>query len=207
MAQQIEQTVYIVDNDEAIREAMAFLMESVGLPCKLYCSAQEFLDDYSPQMSGCLVLDVRMPKMSGMELQQKLNERQVSLPIIFISGHGDVPMAVKAMRQGAFDFIPKPFRDQELLDRINLALEQEAQLRLVHQQLSQIKERLATLTGREREILDNIVMGKSNKLIAIELELSQRTVEIHRSRVMEKMACDSLAELVHDITLIKSADA
>ena len=158
--------------------------------------AQEFLDAYSEDRAGCLVLDIRMPGMSGLELQQKLNEKHSILPIIFITGHGDVPMAVEAMQAGAVDFIQKPFRDQDLIDRINQALEKDSSNRAALGERNDIRRRLETLTPREREVLDLVVHGKANKVIAGDLKLSQRTVEIHRARVMEKMQASSLAHLV-----------
>lgn len=189
-------TIYIVDDDQAIRHAMSLLMQSVGLKCEIFPSADDFLEGHTNDRSGCLVLDIRMPGMGGLELQQQLREEDCSLPIIFITGHGDIPMAVEAMQQGAFDFIQKPFRDQELLDRIQDALKTEREQRSQRQQQSAVRERLERLTKREREVFDLVVTGKPNKIIAHELGVSQRTVEIHRARVMEKMEARSLADLV-----------
>jgi FixJ family two-component response regulator len=189
-------TIFIVDDDAAVRDALKLLLRSVGQAVEAYGSAQEFLDAYSEDRPGCLVLDIRMPGMSGLELQQKLNERHSILPIIFITGHGDVPMAVEAMQAGAVDFIQKPFRDQDLIDRINQALDKDANNRLALGERNDIRRRLDTLTPREREVLDLVVHGKANKVIAGDLKLSQRTVEIHRARVMEKMQASSLAHLV-----------
>lgn len=189
-------TVFIVDDDTAVRDALKFLLRSVGHPVEAFGSAQDFLDAYRDDRPGCLVLDIRMPGMSGLELQEKLVERRSILPIIFITGHGDVPMAVEAMQAGAMDFIQKPFRDQDLLDRINQALEKDAKNRAALGELNLIRERLASLTPREREVMDLVVHGKANKVIAGDLDLSQRTVEIHRARVMEKMQASSLAHLV-----------
>lgn len=189
-------TVFIVDDDTAVRDALKFLLRSVGHPVEAFASAQDFLDAYRDDRPGCLVLDIRMPGMSGLELQEKLVERRSIVPIIFITGHGDVPMAVEAMQAGAMDFIQKPFRDQDLLDRINQALEKDATNRAALGELNVIRERLASLTPREREVMDLVVHGKANKVIAGDLDLSQRTVEIHRARVMEKMQASSLAHLV-----------
>jgi two-component system, LuxR family, response regulator FixJ len=189
-------TVFIVDDDTAVRDALKFLLRSVGHPVETYASALDFLDAYRDDRPGCLVLDIRMPGMSGLELQEKLVERRSILPIIFITGHGDVPMAVEAMQSGAMDFIQKPFRDQDLLDRINQGLEKDAAMRASIKELNSIRERLASLTPREREVMDLVVHGKANKVIAGDLDLSQRTVEIHRARVMEKMQAASLAHLV-----------
>jgi two-component system response regulator FixJ len=189
-------TVFIVDDDAAVRDALKFLLRSVGHPVETFASAQDFLDAYRDDRPGCMVLDIRMPGMSGLELQEKLVERRSILPIIFITGHGDVPMAVEAMQAGAMDFIQKPFRDQDLLDRINQALDKDAAMRRSIKELNSIRERLASLTPREREVMDLVVHGKANKVIAGDLDLSQRTVEIHRARVMEKMQASSLAHLV-----------
>ncbi len=189
-------TVFIVDDDAAVRDSLKFLMRSVGHPVETFPSALEFLDAYRDDRPGCLVLDVRMPGMSGMELQEKLVERRALVPIIIITGHGDVPMAVEAMEAGAMDFIQKPFRDQDLIDRINQALEKDAKNRAALGELNLIRERLTSLTPREREVMNLVVHGKANKVIAGDLDLSQRTVEIHRARVMEKMQASSLAHLV-----------
>jgi two-component system response regulator FixJ len=189
-------TVFVVDDDAAVRDALRFLMRSVGLTVETFTSATEFLDAYRDDRPGCLVLDIRMPGMTGLELQDKLTERRSILPIIFITGHGDVPMAVEAMQAGAMDFIQKPFRDQDLLDRIHQAIDKDAKTRQSLGELAAIRARLASLTPREREVMDLVVHGKANKVIAGDLDLSQRTVEIHRARVMEKMEASSLAHLV-----------
>ena len=192
----IEGTVYIVDDDQAIRHAMSLLLKSVHIDHQVFNSADEFLELFDGNDNGCLVLDIRMPGLGGLELQEKLIESDIALPIIFITGHGDIPMAVEAMQKGAFDFIQKPFRDQELLDRIgdalNTALERQSERALKRD----VQTRINTLTKREHEVLDLVVTGKPNKIIAHELGVSQRTIEIHRARVMEKMAARSLAELV-----------
>jgi two-component system, LuxR family, response regulator FixJ len=189
-------TIFIVDDDTAVRDSLKMLLRSVGQAVETFGSGQEFIDAYSEDRPGCLVLDIRMPGMSGLELQQKLNEKHSILPIIFITGHGDVPMAVEAMQAGAVDFIQKPFRDQDLIDRINQALEKDSSNRAALGERNDIRRRLETLTPREREVLDLVVHGKANKVIAGDLKLSQRTVEIHRARVMEKMQASSLAHLV-----------
>jgi two-component system response regulator FixJ len=188
--------VSIVDDDAAVRDSLRLLMKSVGLVPNTLGSAREFLDKYDPQQPGCLVLDVRMPEMSGLELQEELNAQGAVVPVIFITGHGDVPMAVEAMQAGAFDFVQKPFRDQDLIDRIQRALEKDRANRAVLAERSLIQQRLESLTPREREVLTLVSSGKPNKVIAAELGLSQRTVEIHRARVMEKMGAASLAQLV-----------
>jgi len=190
------QTVYIVDDDPAIQIAMQALLESVELRHEIFASADDFLQDEEQHRSGCLVLDIRMPGLGGLELQDELIERGSALPIIFITGHGDVPMAVEAMQKGAVDFIQKPFRDQELLDRIQDALLTDRERRKIRQQEEKVAGRLQRLTKREREVFDLVVTGKPNKVIAYDLDVSQRTVEIHRARVMEKMEARSLADLV-----------
>ncbi len=190
------QTVYIVDDDPAIRIAMQALLESVGLRHATFASADEYLQYADRYRPGCLVLDIRMPGLGGLELQDELVARGGALPIIFITGHADVPMAVEAMQKGAFDFIQKPFRDQELLDCIRDALLAEQEQRKLRQQHDEVADRLDRLTRREREVFDLVVKGKPNKVIAYELDVSQRTIEIHRARVMEKMEARSLADLV-----------
>jgi len=189
-------TVFVVDDDEGVRNSLRFLLKSVGLQTQTLASASEFLDSYKPSQPGCLVLDVRMPGMSGLELQQQLNLRGAVIPVIFITGHGDIPMAVEAMQQGAFDFLQKPFRDQDLIDRIQRALERDNRNRAALDQHAKIRERLDSLTPREREVLALMTRGKPNKIMAAELGVSQRTVEIHRARVMEKSGAASLAQLV-----------
>ena len=189
-------TVFIVDDDAAIRFAMQALMDSVNLEHEIFESGDEFLKKVTEQRPGCLVLDIRMPGLGGLELQEELIKRGNTLPIIFITGHGDVPMAVEAMQKGAVDFIQKPFRDQELLDRVREALATDEERREEQQLHTEVNDRLARLTNREREVFDLVVTGKPNKVIAYELGVSQRTVEIHRARVMEKMQARSLADLV-----------
>jgi two-component system, LuxR family, response regulator FixJ len=190
------QIVYVVDDDPAIRFAMQALMDSVNVKHAIYSSADEFLQEEAQNRAGCLVLDIRMPGLGGLELQEELIARGNTLPIIFITGHGDVPMAVEAMQKGAIDFIQKPFRDQELLDRIRDALLTDRQRRAEFEQHTRVADHLEKLTKREREVFDLVVTGKPNKVIAYELGVSQRTVEIHRARVMEKMQARSLADLV-----------
>jgi FixJ family two-component response regulator len=189
-------TVFVVDDDEAVRGSLKLLLKALSLPVQAYASAPEFLAAFDPSRSGCLVLDIRMPGMSGLELQEELNSRGAMLPIIFITGHGDVPMAVEAMQRGAMDFLQKPFRDQDLLDRINKALDKDRAGRELLGNRERIRERIAGLTPREREVMALVARGNANKVIAGDLELSQRTVEIHRAHVMEKMGANSLAHLV-----------
>lgn len=189
-------TIYIVDDDDGMRRALTGLMTTVGYQAVPYARPAEFLSKYDPQQPGCLVLDVRMPEMSGLEVQQQLNRAGSMLPVILVTGHGDIPMAVQAMKDGAFDFLQKPFRDQELLDRINAALKQDAENRATVERHSDLKRRSESLTPREHEVMALVVDGRANKVIAIDLGLSERTVEIHRSNVMEKMGARSVAHLV-----------
>jgi FixJ family two-component response regulator len=188
--------VFIVDDDDAVRSALRLLIRSVGLQAKAFASADEFLASYDARQPGCLVLDVRMPGMSGLELQQELNKRGATIPVIFITGHGDVPMAVEAMQHGAADFLQKPFGDQDLLDRVRKALANDAEARASMAVLAVTRQRLESLTPRETEVMRLVTRGKANKVIGAELGVSQRTVEIHRAHVMEKMQARSLAELV-----------
>jgi FixJ family two-component response regulator len=188
--------VYVVDDDKAVRDSLSLLMRSVGLASKSFGSAQAFLDGFESVVPSCLVAYVRMPELSGLELQQELIVRQIKIPIVFITGFGDVPMAVDAMKSGAIDFIQKPFRDQDLIDAINLALQQDRERRERIDALNMINERLGTLTPRETEVMQKVVQGCANKVIALDLGVSQRTVELHRARVMRKMGVRSVAELV-----------
>ncbi len=191
--------VYIVDDDEAVRDSIALLVRSVALEAIPYASASDFLENHDEAVPGCLVLDLRMPGMSGLELQRVLTDRGSRRPIVFVTAHGDVPDAVRAMQGGAIDFIQKPFRDQDLLDCIQNALEVDRRQRDEAGDRSRVAARLERLTAREREVLDRVVEGQANKAIAAELGVSERTVEIHRSRAMSKMEAGSLAELVRMI--------
>lgn len=188
--------VYIVDDDDGMRRALTVLMTTVGYQPLAFARPGEFLAKYDPNQTSCLVLDVRMPEMSGLEVQQHLNRNGSMLPVILVTGHGDVPMAVQAMKDGAFDFLQKPFRDQDLIDRINAALKQDAQNRESIDRHADLRQRAESLTPREREVMGHVVDGKANKVIAIDLGLSERTVEIHRANVMEKMGARSVAHLV-----------
>lgn len=191
-----EPTVFVVDDDPAVREALRFRLRSAGMNVETCGGAQEFLDTYDPAQPGCLVLDVRMPGMSGLDLQDALAEQGIKLPVIIITGHGDIPMAVQAMRAGAVDFLEKPFREQELLHRIHQAVEQDTRARQDRAAKAEITARLASLTPREGQVLDLVVAGRPNKAIAGELGLSHKTVEFHRAKIMDKMRADSVAELV-----------
>jgi len=190
-------TVFVVDDDEAVRDSLALLLRSVELAVETFGSANQFLDSYDPAAPGCLILDVRLPGMSGLELQQKLADDGADLPIVFITGHGDVPMAVRAMRRGAVDFLQKPFSNQDLLDRVQQALTEQSHRRRQSESKAEIAQRIQSLTPRENEVMELIVEGLPNKVIANRLGMSQRTVEVHRASVMRKMQADSVAQLVH----------
>jgi FixJ family two-component response regulator len=181
------------------------LLSTVGQPCQSFASAGEFLDQYDPANRGCLVLDIRMPRMSGLELQSELNARGSDLPVIFITGHGDIPMAVEAMRRGALDFIRKPFREQDLLDRINEALDAELIRRKKAMEASELVERINSLTDREKAVFEAVADGKMNKVIGFDLGISERTVEVHRANVMKKLNVRTLAELIRIKILSESA--
>ncbi len=190
------QTIYVVDDDEAMRDSMSWLLEGEGYQVACFDSAESFLAARSDDLRGCLVLDVRMPEMSGLELHEQLDALGSTLPIIFVTGHGDVPMAVAAIQRGASDFIEKPFRNEDLLSRIRRALELDQQRSASRERTDAVAHRLEQLTQREREVLDLVVAGKLNKQIADTLDISMKTVEAHRARVMEKMGARTLAELI-----------
>jgi two-component system, LuxR family, response regulator FixJ len=196
-----EPTVFVVDDDQGVREAVALLMESVGLAVESYAGAQDYLESFDSGRPGCLVLDVRMRGMSGLDLQQRLAEEPLHPPIVMVTGHGDVPMAVRAVQAGAVDFIEKPFNDQRLLDAVHRALQRDAEVRGQAMRMADIKERLQRLTPREREILDLIVAGQRNKVIAADLGISQSTVEAHRAKVMEKLEARSLSDLMRIVLM------
>jgi FixJ family two-component response regulator len=189
-------TVYVVDDDEAVRDSLRWLLESTGYRVATYTSAERFLSSYKPGVASCLVLDVRMPGITGLELQQELNRRGATLPIIFITGHGDVPMAVNAVKSGAFHFLEKPFKDEQLLALIDQAAALDTSAIAGRTQGRCAAARLATLTQREREVMELVVRGLKNKKIADSLGISVKTVEAHRARAMEKMDVGSVAELV-----------
>jgi len=197
-----EQCIYIVDDDEALRDSLVWLLESSGYRAEAFASADAFLKMFSAELMGCLLLDVRMPGMSGLELFEELQRRHCALPVIFITGHGDVPMAVSALKKGAVDFIEKPFGDRDMLALIEESLAGERLGRERRLLEAMTSRRLAGLTQREREVLDLIISGKLNKQIADVLGISIKTVEVHRARVMEKMEVSSLAELVQSVLSI-----
>lgn len=194
--------VYVVDDDGAVRDSLGMLFRSIGLAYEAYPSALAFLQRFDPARHSCLVADIRMPGLSGLELQQRLTEQRAAVPIIFITGHGDVPMAVNAMKSGAVDFIQKPFRDQELIDRIHKALDRDRARRAASAEEEVMRSRIALLTPREKEVMERVVRGQANKVIAMDLGVSQRTVELHRARVMRKLKMRSLADLVHAVDKI-----
>ncbi len=191
-----EGTVHIVDDDDAVRKSLQMLFKTIGIEATAYESGDIFLERFDDEVEGCILLDIRMPGMSGLEVQKQLHDRGTTMPIIFITGHGDVPMAVEAMQLGAFDFIQKPFRDQDLMDRVSQALSQSEQQREASEQKVEVGQRYENLTPREKEVMACVVKGQANKVIAMDRNVSQRTVEIHRARVMEKMEARSLADLV-----------
>jgi len=189
-------TIFVVDDDDGMRRALGTLLSTVGYKTALFALPSQFLARFKADEPGCLILDIRMPEMSGLEVQQQLNRAGAMLPVIFITGHGDVPMAVQAMKEGAFQFIQKPFRDQELLDHINHALQFDRDNRKDLAARAEVQRRVETLTPREKQVMDLVVEGQANKVMAIDLGLSERTVEIHRAKVMEKMGARSVAHLV-----------
>lgn len=197
-----EPVIFIVDDDEALREALRSLFRSVGLKVEMFGSAADLLRTKFPNVASCLVLDVRLPGLSGLDFQTELAKANIHIPIIFMTGHGDIPMSVKAMKAGAVDFLPKPFRDQDMLDAVALALERDRQRRQAERQLSDLRICWDTLTQREREVMGLVVTGLMNKQIAGELGVSEITVKIHRGQVMRKMGARSLADLVRMAELL-----
>jgi FixJ family two-component response regulator len=189
--------VFVVDDDTGVREALASLIGSVGLRVACFASPQEFLRHHSSDGPSCLVLDVRMPGSSGLDLQRELDRVERRIPIIYITAHGDIPMAVEAMKAGAIDFLSKPFREQDLLDGIRKALERDAAFRIRQAEMSEIRGKLARLTVRQRQIMTRVVAGKLNKQTAAELGVTENTVKVHRHRIMERMGATSLADLIH----------
>lgn len=199
-----EQVVFVVDDDAAVRDSLRWLMDSVGLRVVPFDSGEAFLDAVTPDREGCVLLDLRMPGLSGLEVHAQLRERGVELPVIVVSGHGDVPMAVRALKSGVVDFIEKPFKDQELLDCVQQALRRDAKQRLQRMRRDELMTRYLTLTPRELDVLRLVVDGQANKMIGTTLGISQKTVETHRARVMEKMAAGSVSELVRMTLVIES---
>ena len=189
-------TVFVVDDDQAVRDSLALLVQSVGLQAETFASAQHFLDSYEPEQRGCLITDIRMPGMSGLELQEWLSSIGRQIPVIVLTGFGDVPAAVRALKGGAIDFVEKPFNPQALLDLVQLAIVRDAELREQAAREAERDKRLALLTPREHEVLALVVAGKANKVIAADLAISERTVELHRGHIMKKTGARSLPELL-----------
>ncbi|MCH8823898.1 MAG: response regulator transcription factor [Planctomycetes bacterium] len=196
-------TVFVVDDEVEVRESLRWLIESIDLNVETFESAEEFLRAYNPDRPGCAVIDMRMPEVSGLELQKKLKAKGIALPLIFITGFGSVPIAVEALKMGAVDFMEKPFSDQALLDKIHHALEIDRQTRLKKSRNENVSARVKDLTSREKEIMDLVVQGKATKRIAVQLGISPKTVEAHRARVMQKMKADSIADLVRSAMSVK----
>ena len=191
-----EITVFVVDDDRAVRESLALLVQSVGLEVETFAGDGEFLDAYGPERRGCLITDIRMPGMSGLELQERLTADGYRIPVIVLTGFGDVPAAVRALKGGAVDFVEKPFNPQALLDLVQQAIVKDTELREQAAREADVAERMALLTPREQEVMALVVAGKANKVVAIDLSISERTVELHRGRIMKKMQARSLAELM-----------
>ena len=196
-------TVLIVDDDSSVREGLRSLFQSVGLDVRLFASAPELLRQKLPDAACCLVLDIRLPGLSGLEFQTQLAESNIRIPIIMVTGHGDIPMSVKAMKAGAVDFLTKPFRDQEILDAVAMAIERDRKRRESERVVSETRRLFETLTGREREIMAGVTAGLLNKQVGAELGLSEITVKIHRGRVMKKMGARSLADLVRAAEILE----
>lgn len=195
MTQTVQPTVFVVDDDDAVRDSIAELVESVGQRCEAYASAPEFLRAFRPERPGCLVLDVRMAEMSGLALQERLNALQATIPVIVLTGHGDVPMAVQALKAGAVDFLQKPYREQTLLDSIHAALSIDAAERRTREDCHDFEQRLGALTPREREVFDQLIAGRTSKEIATSLGISPRTAEAHRRNLLQKFGVNSAKEL------------
>ncbi len=189
-------TVHVIDDDPSVRTGLARLLKSVGLTVKTFASATEFLDQAAQEEPGCLIVDLRMPAMSGLELQGQLKSRHPDLPIIFLTAYATVPASVRAMKHGALDFLEKPVDDQVLLDAVSQALERDRENRLKHAEVKAIQNRLTSLTPREYEVLTLIITGRLNKQVAYELGTTEKTIKVHRARILEKMNCESLAQLV-----------
>jgi len=190
------QVVFVIDDDASMRDAVSRLLNAVGLTVQTFASAREFLAGRLPDVPGCAVLDVRLPGLSGLDLQREMVERGIHIPVIFITGHGDIPMSVQAMKAGAVEFLTKPFRDQDLLDAVRSGIQLDRQGRKERAELAELHEGLRQLTPREREVMSLVVAGLLNKQIALRLGTSEKTIKIHRSHVMQKMRADSLADLV-----------
>jgi FixJ family two-component response regulator len=196
MEEDSEQIVFVVDDDESMRVALTYLFRSMNLRVEVFSTAKAFLESKLPNIASCLVLDIRLPGINGLEFQDVLAKAGIHIPIVFMTGHGDIPMSVKAMKAGAIDFLPKPFRDQDMLDAVMRAFDQDRKRRDEDRAVSQLRHLFETLTRREREVLTLVISGLMNKQIAYRLEVSEITVKIHRGQVMKKMEARSLADLV-----------
>ena len=196
MEKDFEQIVFVIDDDESMRVGLTYLFQSMNLHVEVFSTATAFLDSKLPNIASCLVLDIRLPGVNGLEFQDVLAKAGIHIPIVFISGHGDIPMSVKAMKAGAIDFLPKPFRDQDMLDAVTRALDQDRERRDAEKTVSQLRHLFESLTRREREVLTLVISGLMNKQMAYRLKVSEITVKIHRGQVMKKMEARSLADLV-----------
>ncbi|SOE73621.1 two component transcriptional regulator, LuxR family [Burkholderia sp. OK233] len=199
--------VYIVDDDNGMRTSLAWLLESVGVKSAGFANAKEFLSAFDPSVPACLVLDVRMPEQSGFDVQAELNRQGATLPIIFVSGHGDIPMSVRALQNGAIDFVEKPYNSQQMLDRVQRALKLAAQRHAADQKQRELRKRLASLTAREKEVLRGVIDGKGSKRIASDLSISVKTVDVHRASIKDKLGAASIAMLVRDVMAVWEQEA
>jgi FixJ family two-component response regulator len=205
-APSIAPIVYIVDDDNGMRTSLAWLLESVGVKSAGFANASEFLSAFDPDLPACLVLDVRMPEQSGFDVQAELNRQGASLPIIFVSGHGDIPMSVRALQSGAIDFVEKPYNSQQMLDRVQRALKLAALRHAANQKQRELRKRLASLTAREKEVLRGVIDGKGSKRIASDLSISVKTVDVHRASIKDKLGAASIAMLVRDVMAVWDQD-
>ena len=198
--------IYIVDDDNGMRTSLAWLLESVGVKSEGFANAADFLRAFDPDIPACLVLDVRMPENSGFDVQTELNRRGATLPIIFVSGHGDIPMSVRALQNGAIDFVEKPYNSQQMLDRVQRAMKLATQRHAADQKRRDLRKRLESLTGREREVLRGVIDGKGSKRIAADLDISVKTVDVHRASIKDKLGVASIATLVRDVMAVWDQD-
>ncbi|HVW51991.1 MAG TPA: response regulator [Trinickia sp.] len=199
--------VYILDDDTGMRTSLAWLLESVGIKSIGFGDPVEFLDAFDESVPACLVLDVRMPGRSGFDVQTELNRRGAKVPTIFVSGHGDIPMSVRAMQNGAIDFIPKPYNSQQMLDRVQSAIKVALQNHAAERKRSELRQRIQSLTAREKEVLRGVIDGKGSKRIAADLSISVKTVDVHRSSIKEKLGAESIAMLVRDVVAVWTPDS
>ncbi|MFM0205130.1 response regulator [Paraburkholderia fungorum] len=206
-APSIAPVVYIVDDDNGMRTSLAWLLESVGVKSAGFANASEFLRAFDPDVPACLVLDVRMPEQSGFDVQAELNRQGATLPIIFVSGHGDIPMSVRALQSGAIDFVEKPYNSQQMLDRVQRALKLAALRHTANQKQRELRKRLASLTAREKEVLRGVIDGKGSKRIASDLSISVKTVDVHRASIKDKLGAASIAMLVRDVMAVWDQEA